>query len=86
MEVYPSHVSKGEGAGWLCNYLQIDQQESLGIGNDYNDISLLEFTSRSYVVANAPHEMQQKYRLTLSNNENGFSQAVSNAMLIDSGV
>jgi len=86
MEIYPHYVSKGESAGWLCNYLQIDQKETLGIGNDYNDISLLDFTSKSYVVANAPHEMQQKYRLTPSNNEDGFSQAISNAILIDSGM
>jgi Cof subfamily protein (haloacid dehalogenase superfamily) len=83
MEIYPPHVSKGASAGWLCSCLQIDQQESLGIGNDYNDISLLEFTSKSYVVANAPSEMQQKYRLTLSNNEDGFCQAINNAMLPD---
>lgn len=83
MEIFPPHVSKGQSAEWLCKHLKIDQQESLGIGNDYNDISLLEFTSKSYVVANAPLEMQQKYCLTLSNNEDGFCQAIRNAMLLD---
>lgn len=76
MEIYPPYVSKGESAKWLCNHLQVDPLQSLGIGNDYNDISLLKFTAYSYVVANAPQEMIQKYRLTSSNDEAGFSEAL----------
>lgn len=80
MEIFPYHVSKGASAEWLCKYLKINRRKSLGIGNDYNDISLLEFTEQSYVVANAPLELQQQYRLTLSNNEDGFCQAINNAI------
>ncbi len=80
MEIYPPQVSKGKSADWLCEYLKIEQAESIGIGNDYNDISLLEYTSKSYVVANAPLEIQQKYRTTLSNNDDGFCLALNNAM------
>lgn len=80
MEIFPPHVSKGQSAEWLCKHLEINQQESLGIGNDYNDISLLEYTNKSYVVANAPLEMQREYCLTLSNDEDGFYQAINNAI------
>ncbi len=80
MEIYPPHVSKGESAGWLCKHLQINPAYSLGIGNDFNDISLLDFTRHSYIVANAPEEMQQEYRLTSSNNEDGFYVAIQDCM------
>ncbi len=80
MEIYPHNVSKGRSAKWLCDYLQINQSESFGIGNDFNDISLLDFTEHSYIVANGPVELQRKYRSTRSNNEDGFCQAVNMAL------
>lgn len=81
MEIYPPHVSKGKSAEWLCEHLQIEREKSMGIGNDYNDISLLEFTDKSYIVANAPVELHPNYRLTLSNDENGFHEALYDAIL-----
>ncbi|MEE4239859.1 MAG: HAD family hydrolase, partial [Desulfopila sp.] len=44
MEIFPPGVSKGEAAAWLCNHLDISTSASLGIGNDYNDITLLQQT------------------------------------------
>ncbi len=76
MEIYPEHVSKGSAAGWLCKSLKIDKKYSLGIGNDYNDISLLDFAANSVVVANAPAELRQRYKQTLSNDRDGFYHAV----------
>lgn len=76
MEIYPKNVSKGSGAKWLCSHLNLPAERSMGIGNDYNDIDLLDFTTYSYVVANAPAEMQEKYRSTASNNEDGLYHAI----------
>ncbi len=77
MEIYPNKVSKGSAAAWLCNRLNINRNKTLGIGNDYNDISLLDFTRFSFVVANAPTELREKYRITHSNNQNGFFHAIA---------
>ncbi|MCP3929837.1 MAG: HAD-IIB family hydrolase [Bacteroidetes bacterium] len=76
LEINPSNISKGKGAQWLCEYLHVHKKDSVGIGNDYNDISLLEFTEKSYVVANAPEELLAKYIPTKSNDQDGFSLAV----------
>jgi Cof subfamily protein (haloacid dehalogenase superfamily) len=76
LEIYSDYVSKGLTAKWLCDYLKADYSETIGIGNDYNDIDLLEFTKQSYMVENAPIELKAKYKNTKSNDENGFSEVV----------
>lgn len=79
MEISPLHASKGTSAAWLCNHLSIAPSLTMGIGNDYNDISLLQFTKHSYLVANAPADMHDSYLLTRSNNDDGFYHAVKGA-------
>jgi hydroxymethylpyrimidine pyrophosphatase-like HAD family hydrolase len=49
----------------------------MGIGNDFNDTDLLNYTDFSYVVENAPKELREKYQPVKSNNESGFSEAVT---------
>ncbi len=61
IELYDPMVSKGHTARWIANYLSIDPQNTVGIGNDYNDIELLEYVNYPYVVENAPSELKEKY-------------------------
>ena len=75
MEIMPNQTSKGTSAAWLCNHLGFEQSKTMGIGNDYNDISLLDFTWDSYLVANAPMELHDSYQLTSSNDDDGFFHA-----------
>lgn len=74
LEVFPKGVSKGHAAAWLCNYLKIDRNYSVGIGNDFNDIDLLDFTRKSFTVENAPPELKEIYPVIASNENNGFAK------------
>ena len=76
MEIFPQHISKGKGSEWLCNYIGICADNSFVIGNDYNDIDLLEWGKYSYVVENAPNELKVKYQVTKNVINDGFSLAV----------
>lgn len=76
MEIQPPAVHKGSAAAWLCSHLGLTSAESLSIGNDYNDLDLLDFSPRSYLLVNAPPELHQHYRLCPTNDEDGFSHAV----------
>ncbi len=77
LEIFPDTVSKGHAADWLCRKLAIPQQATMGIGNDYNDIDLLNFTGLSYTVKNAPEEVKKHYlTIPYTNDENGFSAIV----------
>lgn len=80
MEIFPKHISKGHGCEWLCQSIGVPSSQSVGIGNDYNDIDLLEWCKHSYVVGNAPSELKAKYLLTSSDIENGFTQAVKSVL------
>jgi Cof subfamily protein (haloacid dehalogenase superfamily) len=76
MEIFHQSVSKGNGVKFLCDSLQIEHEYTLGIGNDFNDLDLLEFTNYSYLVENGPQEMKGLFLSAASNEESAFAQAV----------
>ncbi len=83
LEVFPNGVSKGHSAQRLCEKLGIEQTQTLSIGNDYNDIDLLEWTDQSYVVENSPEELKAKFKVVKSNEEDGFAEVVEKVFSFD---
>ena len=82
LEVLPSNISKSHSTAWLCDKMEILQENSVGIGNDFNDLDLLNWTNKSFVVDNSPDELKKKFTVTLSNEENGFAE-VMEKLLVD---
>jgi hypothetical protein len=76
MEIFPRGISKAHGIAEICDLRGIRQKETLGIGNDFNDLEMLDFTHLSYVVHNSPEELRKRYLISLPHHENGFSHAV----------
>lgn len=66
--------SKGNAIKILCEMINIDLKDVIGIGNDYNDVSMFEVVGYSVVMANAKDEIK-KYadEITKSNDENGVA-------------
>lgn len=77
MEIFPENVSKGHGVDWLCNHLNVNPEKTISIGNDYNDIDMLEYTAKKYVVSNAPQDLKEQFPVCKSNQESGFFDVVS---------
>ncbi len=77
MEIFPGGVSKAHGIEEICRITGIARENTMGIGNDFNDLEMLDFTQHSYVVGNAPEELKMKYLISLAHNEDGFSHAVN---------
>ncbi len=75
IEVFAAQASKGLAAKWLCNELGIAQNLTMSIGNDYNDMAMLEWTSRGYVVANGPADLRRRFLNAPCNDEHGFAVA-----------
>jgi hypothetical protein len=75
IEIFPTTVSKSLTAAWLADTLGIDQQKVASVGNDYNDIDLLEWTPNSYVVNNAPSDLKNRFTCVASNNDGGVAEA-----------
>ena len=80
MEIFHHSVSKGNGVKFVCDILKIDHEYTMGIGNDFNDLDLLEFTNYSYIVNNGPQELKNRFLVTLSNEENAFAMAVDKCL------
>jgi len=76
IEIFPQSVSKSRTACWLAQWLGLEKEKILSIGNDYNDLDLLEWAGTSFVVANAPEELRMRFNEVSSNDEGGFSEAV----------
>ena len=77
VEIFPACVSKGHTVEWLCRKTGTDVSRTLGVGNDYNDLDLLNFVSYPFAVENAPEAIRKLYRSCISNNDSGFSDAIS---------
>jgi hydroxymethylpyrimidine pyrophosphatase-like HAD family hydrolase len=75
IEIFPHAVSKSLTAAWLAGQLQIEKQRIVSVGNDYNDLDLLEWTHNSYVVDNAPADLKARFTSVASNNNGGVAEA-----------
>jgi len=76
IEIFPATVSKGLTAAWLTAEFNLDPDRTLSIGNDYNDLDLLEWTGRSFVVENAPEDLKKRFPVVASHNESGVAEAI----------
>jgi len=76
IEIFPATVSKGLTVAWLTAEYDIDPGQTLSIGNDYNDLDLLEWTASSFVVENAPDDLKDRFPVVASNNESGVAEAI----------
>ncbi len=76
LEVFPRHISKSQTSDWLVNLHQLQREQVLAVGNDYNDVDLLAWAGSACVVANAPSDLRQHYREVASHCQDGFSEAV----------
>jgi len=76
MEIFHKDVSKGNAVKFLCEQQNIHHHMTFGIGNDYNDLDLLNFTSFSYLVENGPEELKPHFRKAVSNENSAFSHSL----------
>lgn len=76
VEVFHRNVSKGEGVNEVCKLLDIHPNQTIGIGNDYNDLDLLRFTANSFLTENAPEQIKEHFIVVPSNEEDAFAHAV----------
>ncbi len=76
LEIYPPKVSKGFAMAELCKMLDVDLRQTVAIGNDYNDLSMLEIAGYSFVTENAPDEIKPKFTVVSDNNSNAVDEVV----------
>ena len=76
IELFPAEVSKAQASDWLRERHAIEPVHTVAVGNDYNDLDMLEWADRACVVSNAPPSMRARFEVVRSNDEGGFTEAV----------
>ena len=72
LEYSKKGVSKGKGVRQLCRYLHISRENTIGIGDERNDIQMMEEVEFSAAPANAFTDVKNKANyICLKNNQNG---------------
>ena len=59
IEIFPASVSKSRTTEWLAERLGIPQARTVSVGNDYNDLDLLDWAAERFVTANAPADLRR---------------------------
>lgn len=68
---------KGKGLAMLAKYLEIDMSEVMAIGDNYNDIQLLQTAGLPVAMGNAPDDIKALADyVTLSNDDSGVAYAI----------
>jgi Cof subfamily protein (haloacid dehalogenase superfamily) len=77
LEIMPSKASKTFAISILQNKFNIDKSEIIAIGDNYNDIDMLEYAGLGIAMGNAPEDVKKHADdVTLTNDEDGVAAAL----------
>jgi len=76
IEVFAANVSKSQCSAWLADQLNIDKDLVLAVGNDYNDVDMLEWAGTAFLVDNAPEALKKRFPSVASQDDSGVAEAV----------
>ena len=67
-------VNKGQGLKKLADILGVDIKETIAIGDNFNDLDMIENVGLGVAMGNAPDEIKQAAnRVTASHNDDGIA-------------
>ena len=67
LEINPKGINKGIAVQWLCKHLNIDTENTMAIGDSYNDISMIQTVGFGCAVANANEDLKKISKYTCQN-------------------
>lgn len=81
IEINPNKVSKGAGIKKLADYYKSELKYTVGIGDELNDLSMMETVGISFGMENGHSELKKKcHFITSSNNNNGVANVINKAI------
>jgi Cof subfamily protein (haloacid dehalogenase superfamily) len=82
LEIMPNHATKTSGIDFLCKEFGIQRSEIIAIGDNYNDINMIEFAGLGIAMGNAPIQVKEiADDITLSNDQDGVAEALKKYIL-----
>ena len=87
LDILPAGCSKGAALLSLAATRQIDPTQILAIGDNWNDISMLEIAGAAVLMANAPEDLkslarQRGWQIGPSNSADGVAEAIESALAV----
>ncbi|MCD7892616.1 MAG: HAD family hydrolase [Erysipelotrichaceae bacterium] len=75
LEINNIHVNKGNAIEYLMNYYQVDNHNVYGIGDNDNDLEMLQSVGHPIAVLNATNKVKEKAEFIVSSyDDDGFSE------------
>ena len=81
VDVLNRDCSKGHALERWANHRGIAREQVMAIGDNYNDIEMLAFAGRPFIMGNASDELKARgWPITLANDRNGVAAAVEQVL------
>jgi hypothetical protein len=81
VDVLNQGCSKGHALKRWAEYRGIAREEIMAIGDNYNDVEMLAFAGKPFIMGNASQELRDRgWSVTLNNDENGVAAAIEQVL------
>jgi Cof subfamily protein (haloacid dehalogenase superfamily) len=85
LDILPPGCSKGSAIGRLAASLGIQREEIMAIGDNYNDVEMLDYVGQPVLMGNAPGELLERakrsgWSITGTNDEDGVAHTILGAL------
>jgi Cof subfamily protein (haloacid dehalogenase superfamily) len=81
VDVLNQGCSKGHALERWANFRGVPREQVMAIGDNYNDIEMLAFAGRPFIMGNSAPELRRDgWSVTLSNDQNGVAAAVEQVL------
>ncbi len=82
LEINAVGATKGDGIAFLANYLGLDMEETMGIGDGDNDMTMMQMSGVGVAMGNAEAGVKAAADyITLTNQEDGVADAIRKLVL-----
>lgn len=82
VEIGPGTVDKGSGLAWLCAHLGVEAVDVVAFGDEWNDITMLQWAGRGVAMANADEMVRAAAdEVTAANIDDGVAVVLERLLL-----
>jgi Cof subfamily protein (haloacid dehalogenase superfamily) len=83
VDVTAPHATKGHALAWRAGQLGLNRDEVMAVGDNFNDLEMLEYAGTAVVMGNADPRLLERdeFYTTLSNDEGGVAAAIERFIL-----
>jgi 5-amino-6-(5-phospho-D-ribitylamino)uracil phosphatase len=83
LDILPPNCSKASALGHLAEINNLTFENIMAIGDNFNDVQMLEFSQKPIIMGNADETLRQRedFYTTLSNDEDGVAFAINKFIL-----